>query len=73
MWKIFNLILSTVIVVAGIVTMVQIGGLLWQKRTPEVEEKFRHLVIRFGILVAIAVVMRVAMWAVRQAYFMGML
>lgn len=57
MWKIFHLIFSVLILVVGVVTVVQFARLVWQKKTPENERKFRHLAIRFIVLMVLAVAM----------------
>lgn len=71
MWKSFNLILSVVVLVLGVVTVIQFARLVWQKKTPENERKFRRLAIRFGILMGLAVVMMLAVKISEYTRLMG--
>lgn len=71
MWKTVNLVVSAVICVLGVVTILQVGVLIWKKRTPENVAKFRRLMIRFGVLVGLALVLNVVSWLIRYAYFLG--
>lgn len=73
LWKYFNLLVSAVILVLGIVTVVQFSILVWQRKNEENIRKFKHLAIRFIVLMVLAVVMQFLSWLVRYLYLWGMI
>lgn len=72
-WKYINLFISAAILVLGIITVVQFSILVWQRKNDENIRKFKHLAIRFIVLVVLAVVMMFLSWLFRQLYMFGML
>lgn len=72
-WKYFNLLASGIILVLGIVTVVQFSILVWQRKNKENIRRFKHLAIRFAILVALAILLQFLTWLVRYLYIWGMI
>lgn len=72
-WKYINLFISAAILILGIITVVQFSILVWQRKNDENIRKFKHLAIRFIVLVVLAVVMMFLSWLFRQLYMFGML
>ena len=73
LWNLFNLLVSVVILALGIVTAVQFSILVWQRKNEENIRKFKHLAVRFVLLMVLAAVMQFLAWLVRYLHLWGMI